>query len=498
VDSAIKRGLAKVPTDRYATAAEFATALTARETPVEAEATSIVVLPFENLSPDPDNAYFSDGLTEELIADLSKVRALRVISRTSAMTLKGTDKDVKTIGRELDVGYVVEGSVRKVGNGLRITVQLIDAATDTHVWAEKYAGKLEDVFGIQETVSCSVVGALRLKLTPEEKQGLAARPIENVQAYDCYLRARHDTESFTEEGFNRALEHLHNGLAIVGENALIYSGIGYTLFHYANIGAGQEEHIDGAEEHARRALALDPDSAEAHLVLGLVYSWFRGDQRQGLHHLKRSLVARPDDPHALYWLAIVHYVVGRPDAARALVDRLRLLDPVSPLSRWLPAAVDLGAGRFDSAADFAWHELPLLPHFVFFHAAALTYAQRFDDARNLIVESVSSSWNDLFAQLSRFLEAAIEQDPRRTEQALTEETARTCSREVWSYYVASFFALAKQEQVALEWLAIAVDRGFINYPLLGEHDPFLAKLRGQTRFDALMERVKYEWEHFEI
>jgi len=146
------------------------------------------------MSPDPDQEYFSDGLTEEIITDLSKIHTLRVISRTSAMRLKGTEKDIKKIGKELNVGYVLEGSVRKAGNNIRITAQLIDATSDSHIWAEKYSGTLEDVFDIQERVSRSIVDALKLKLSPEEDQRIAQRPIDNVHAYECYLKARYERE----------------------------------------------------------------------------------------------------------------------------------------------------------------------------------------------------------------------------------------------------------------------------------------------------------------
>ncbi|MFC1639807.1 protein kinase, partial [Gemmatimonadota bacterium] len=149
MDCAIMKALAKVPSDRFGSAAEFATALTAEVQEAEPEIKSIVVLPFENLSPDPDQEYFSDGLTEEVISDLSKVRSLSVISRSSAMTFKGTKKRVPEIARELNVHFVLEGSVRKAGNNLRITAQLIDATTDAHLWAEKYNGTTEDVFDLQ-------------------------------------------------------------------------------------------------------------------------------------------------------------------------------------------------------------------------------------------------------------------------------------------------------------------------------------------------------------
>jgi TolB-like protein len=194
--------------------------------------TSIVVLPFDNLSPDPQDAYLSDGLTEEVTADLSHLRSLRVISRSSAMALKGSQKDVRTIGKELNVRYVLEGSVRKAGDDLRITAQLIDAAVDEHLWAEKYSGTIEDVFTMQEQVSRSIVDSLELQLTP------------NLQAYECYLRALSATWLLSEESHERALDLIERGLEIAGDSDLLYAAKG--LVYYM--------HVDQMNKHWRPIL----------------------------------------------------------------------------------------------------------------------------------------------------------------------------------------------------------------------------------------------------
>jgi serine/threonine-protein kinase len=189
VEAALDRALSRTPADRYATVQQFAEALSAGTTVPETETQAIVVLPFENLSPDPDNEYFVDGLTEELITDLSQVSSLRVVSRTSAMMFKGARKSIPSIAREMGVQYALEGTVRKAGTSLRITAQLIDTSCDAHLWAGKFSGTLDDVFDIQETVSREIVDALKVKLTPEEDRRMAARPIDSVAAYDSYLRA---------------------------------------------------------------------------------------------------------------------------------------------------------------------------------------------------------------------------------------------------------------------------------------------------------------------
>jgi adenylate cyclase len=182
---------------------------------------SIAVLPFVNMSNEPDQEFFSDGLTEEIITDLSRLEKLLVISRSSIMTFKGTHKKIKEIANEVNVRYILEGSVRKSGNNLRITAQLIDAFTDGHLWAGKYNGTMEDVFEIQEKVSRSIVEALDLKLTNEENSHLTKHPIQNVQAYECYIRARQEMYKFTEQGLNNAVLIAQRGLDIVGDNAFL-------------------------------------------------------------------------------------------------------------------------------------------------------------------------------------------------------------------------------------------------------------------------------------
>ena len=164
---------------------------------------SILVLPFADLSPDKDNEYFSDGLTDEIITDLSQIGGLRVISRTSAMLLKGAQKDVRTIGNELGVGHVLEGNVRKAGNNLRITAQLIDAVNDQLLWTNRFKGTLEDIFEIQEEVARAVVEALKVQLTPQEQDKIKQRPIDNPHAYECYLQARQEITLWTEDASAR-------------------------------------------------------------------------------------------------------------------------------------------------------------------------------------------------------------------------------------------------------------------------------------------------------
>ena len=272
VEELTMKALSRVPADRFATAAALAGALANPTTLSTAAMQSIVVLPFDSLSPDQENKYFADGLTEELIADLSKIQALRVISRTSAMTLKGRERDVRSIGRELDVRYVLEGSVRRAGNNLRVTAQLIDAMNDAHLWAEKYTGTLDDVFDIQEKLSRTIVNALKLELSPEENRRIAERPIDDVRAYECYLRARLETWRWSKDALDHALRLIQNGLDIVGDNELLYAAQGNVYVQYRQVGIDTSDaNVRKAEECVEKVFALNPDSHHGHRLSGHLY-----------------------------------------------------------------------------------------------------------------------------------------------------------------------------------------------------------------------------------
>ena len=231
-----------------------------RAPPAAADAiTPIAVLPFTNLSPDAENEYFADGLTEEVIADLSRLRSLRVISRTSSMVLKGTTKDVKTIGRELRVRFVVEGTVRRAADRLRISARLIDASSDECLWTEKYDGTVEDIFALQERLARTIVDALQLQLTADEHEHLATRRIENVHAYECYLQARQESYRWRQDAIDHAIQLLHNGLALIGDNAELYAALGRAHLQYREAGIDLSDGpLREADKCARQVLALDP------------------------------------------------------------------------------------------------------------------------------------------------------------------------------------------------------------------------------------------------
>ncbi len=462
---------------------------------------SIVVLPFENISPDKDNEYFSDGLTEEVIADLSNIHSLRVISRSSAMTLKGTRKTVRTIGKELNVRYVLEGSVRKSGSQLRITAQLIDAASDAHLWAEKYSGTVEDIFEIQEKVSHSIAEALKLKLTSEEKAKLAQHPITNVQAYDCYLRARYAIHSWKEEELEQALELLNRALEQVGENPLLYASQGYVYFQLVNAGYRQEEYIAKAEESAKKALALDPHSVHAHRLRGVIDSSFRGDQRSGYRHLKQVLAEDPFDAESLYWLAITYANYGKIEESRNFVDRFLRIDPLNVVGQLLHGWIHFQDGHFDEAfapLEKAYQTDPASPLHRFAFGLALAYSGRVQEAVRFVDVLQRIEPPTFFDRIVLLLLYGLKGEKQLALEQVTEEVRTTAKRDgQWSWHLAAGYAANDEKEKALEWLENAVNLGLINYPMLAQYDPFLQKLRGEKRCQQILERAKEEWKHFE-
>jgi serine/threonine protein kinase len=495
----VRRCLEKRAEDRFASAHDLALALNAvAETLVVGEPTaspinSIVVLPFENLSPDPDNAFFADGLTEELIADLSKVRTLRVISRTTAMLLKGSKKDVPTIARELNVRYVLEGSVRRAGNSLRITGQLIDAAHDSHIWAEKYGGNLDDVFAIQESVSASIVDALKLTLTADEKQRLAARMIPDVKAFDLYLRARQESYRMSEAALDHAAQLAREALDVMGPNALLYSLLAEIEFYYHDQGIHPDDDtLRAAESWASKAVELEPDNAAGFRARGAVEAR-RGDVLHAIRDLRRAneLQATGDTLTLLVWNCAE---AGRMAEARRYAEEAVSVDPLLWLCRWSYAFVALLDGDFESAlarmrdaADVGGGEAIQM----FFVAIFSAYAGRMDEACNIFGQFATTGPSALPAT-SGALKALFGRDISTATVLLGNQSLREYARldKEISWWLAAACSHAGMPDEALHWLANAIELGFTNHRFFSELDPFLASLRRDARFNALMERAR--------
>ena len=462
---------------------------------------SIVVLPFKNISADPEQDYFCDGLTEELISDLSKIHALRVISRTSSMMFKGTKKELPAIAREVHVRYVLEGSVRKAGNNFRITAQLIDAATDAHLWAEKYGGTLDDIFDIQEKVSQSIVDALKLKLTPKETELLAERPIPSPLAYEFYLKARGEILKWTEAGLENALRYLQNGLEIVGENALLYAGMAYVYFQYYNLGLREEAlGRKQTEEYVHKALALDPDCPNASFIRALLVAW--NQPKEGIRSFRRVLDKEPNHFDALFYFSCLFGTLGRKRDVVPLEERMIKIDPLNPLAHVHSGFNRMWDGEFALALERLGRLHRSFPGDVmtkWSYGLSLAYMDRKEEAGRIFDEVAREQTGTLFACLGLAFKCAFEGKRSETLAALD---ANPSIRNPWdfqsAYWKTECLALIGEKERALDCLERDVDLGMSNYPLMSELDPFLANIRGEARFMELMKRVKYEWEHLEV
>ncbi|MCH7576153.1 MAG: hypothetical protein IIA59_13665 [Candidatus Marinimicrobia bacterium] len=466
------------------------------------EIRSIAVLPLDNLMGDPDQDYFVDGMHEALIADLSKIDALRVISRTSVMQYKGVKKpSLPEIARELGVSAVVEGSILRSENQIRITVQLIGIDPERHLWSHSYEREYRDILNLQREVAQDIARKIRIAVTPEEESRMAYRPIENVQAYESYLKARYNLTLFTKEALDRAMVDLGLSQEILGDNALIYASMAYVYWQYVNIGAGQETYLDLAEEYAEKALKLDPQSSEGHVVLGLVNIAFRGNVKKGLYHFKRALAINPNNPDALFWAPVGYTLVGKTAEAYALVDRLLEIDPLTPTIHILPGLLSLMSGQFETAVELGekYYRMDTQnPMNHLFYPFVLAYNQQLDEASALFDNFTDVDLNNSMTGMGFILQAALAGDTGRMEELLTPDLNETLRRDAqFSWMLASIYVMAGQNGKALTWLENAVDRGFVNYPFLADHDPFIKKLQGEERFQRLMKRVKYEWEHFD-
>jgi len=502
IEKSVMKAIQKDPSRRYQNIQEFIQELTSISSTTReiSEEKSIVVLPFEDISPGKDNEYFCDGMTEEIITDLSHIHNLLVISRSSAMTFKGTKGTIKEIADKVNVQYVLEGSVRKAGNEIRITAQLIDAKSDAHLWAEKYSGKLDDVFDIQETVSRSIVEALKLKLSPEENRRMSERPIENVPAYELYLKAYAEIFKFNEEAIDRAIRYLQNALNIIGDNALLHSGLALAYWNLVNIGAKHEEYLVKAEEHVKKALAIDPEFPKAHVVLGWIYCL--GEPLKSAYHLKKALEITPDDSMALAALAVDYMCVGKISAAALISDRLLEIDPLDFPPNYVRGALHFYSGQYDKALK-AWNRLyemyPESAYSRWSYTLILTYNNQFDEAFSIIDQSTKIEPGSVLTKLGLMLKYGLRGEKDKAFQEMTPDFQKTCQRDYsFSHHLAGVFALLNEKQEALKWLESAVNCGLINYHLLNEQDPFLENIRGEERFKKLMKRVKHEWENFEV
>lgn len=456
----------------------------------------VAVLPFDDLSPAHDNEYFAEGLAEEITSDLSKIAKLRVISRAAVKKYRGEEKDIARVASELGAEYVIDGSVRKAGNQLRITAQLIDARTLSQLWSEKYGGTLDDVFDFQENVARSVVEQLQVKITPREDAALAQRQITNVEAYECFLRARRNIWRFDAEGLEQARREVEKGLAIDRDNVYLLYARGIIDWQTYNAGIDPDPALlERAGAIARELLARDPDSVEGHRLLGMVLIQ-QQDPRGSRTHLHRALAGDPNDVETLTWLAFVDPMTGHDTTA--LIERLATVDPHTPMLFGARALLALFNGRFGEAVDQLRRAFEVAPIFLTIYMQSLALAGRREDVR-AFVETLAPRLGEVpFVPLAVALGRAFLGDADGARAVLTEGVVRAAAADLqYTSWLAEIHAQLGDRDAAIEWLGRSIDRGYAVWPFFTRHDRLLDPIRDDPRFDALMDRAKIAWQSFQ-
>ena len=368
VDRPLQKLLATAPEHRFESGAAFIRALKTERT-VTSDGSSIAVLPFLNMSPQPESEFFADGITEDVIAQLSRIQALKVISRTSVMQFKKREQSLREIGAALDVGTVLEGSVRQAGNRVRIVAQLIDTATDRHLWAETYDRDLTDIFAIQTDVALQIAGALKARLTPEERNRIRRKPTDNIEAYQSLLVGKHFLAQWTQTSADEALRHFELAVARDPEYALAHATIAYVHLIVA-IGVTGSSAPGEAFERSRasvtRALELDDELAEAHAVLAHLKYAADFDWSGAETEFKRAIELNPNSGLAFDAYGLLLSALERYDEAIAAQRRANQLDPLA--HRLDIATTFLRAGRYEEGLATVARILHAEPHLAHAHA----------------------------------------------------------------------------------------------------------------------------------
>ncbi len=474
VEKAVMRAMATDSTGRYSTAAQFGQALGTGSliTPSDtaslpkaavSAAKSVAVLPFTNMSADPENEYFTDGMAEEIINALTKIQALRVTSRTSSFSFKGKNDDIGEIGKKLKVSTVLEGSVRKMGNRLRITAQLVNVADGSNLWSAKYDREIEDIFAIQDDISQAIVVALRVILTEGEKKQIEKARTENVQAYDYYLRGRQYFHQLRRKSLEYARQMFNKAIEIDGDYARAYAGVADSCSMLYTYFDARDFNLRQADIASNKALELEPDLAEAHVARGLVVSLSkRFDEAE-----KEFEIAMKLDPklfEAPYWYARALLSAGRAEEAVKMFERATVLRPEEF------QAANFLAQAYDTLGMEAERE------------TALRRAMKLMEERLELNPDDARACNLLSTKYAKL------GDPERAVQFAERSLGIDPDDPMLLYNVSCTYAVLGMDDDAMNCLERAVDKGFGHKEWI-DHDPDLARLRDKPRFKALSQAI---------
>jgi len=456
---------------------------------------SIAVLPLQDLSGDPEQEYFADGMTEALITDLAKIGALKVISRTSVMQYKGVHKSLVEIANELGVDAVVEGSIFRAGDRIRITAQLIDAATDQHLWAESYERDLRDILALQSEVARAVAQEIKVKLTPQEEAQLVGKGPIKPAAHDAYLKGRYFWNQ-RGPGLKKSVEFYQQAVAHEANYALAHAGLAdaYALLGFYGY-LPPKKVMPKAKAAARRALDIDENLAEAHCSLGYIHTIFDWEWDKARREFQRSLELNPNYGPARYWYSVWLWFMGRSEEAIAEVRRGLETDPLSVYMHTQLGCVLLEAQKYAEASEQLLQALELEPDFASARSIlgiAYYFQSRVEDAIREIQIAIDLSDRDQWSVAFLGQVFAATGDRKRAEAILVELEGRAQNEYIHATHIAGIYALLDEKDEALEWL----EKGY------EERDPLVAccplrgytgwvyrTLRADSRFQDLVRRL---------
>ena len=474
LDRALLKAMARQPEERFETAALLATALALHSgatppgnlptTEVPAQAgKSIAVLPFVNMSADPENEYFTDGIAEEIINALSKVQALRVASRTSSFAFKGKNEDISGIGRHLKVNTVLEGSVRKAGNMLRVTAQLVDVTNGYQLWSERFDRKLEDVFAIQDEIASSIVRALRVVLNEEEKKAIGKAATADVEAYDYYLRGRQFFHQFRRTSIQHARRMFERAIATDPKYVPAYAGAADCCSFLYMYWDASKANLEGADSYSQQALALDAGRAEAHASRGLALS-LRQNYEEAEREFATAIALNPNQFEAHYFFARCLFQQGKHEKAVHHYLEAGRVRPEDYQTPYLVSAPLRRLGR-KPEADAILHQ-------------AVKLAERHldlnpEDVRALYLGAAGMMEIGERDKAFEWVGRALVLDPEDSGVL---------------YNSACVFALGEKTDEAIKLLDKAIDNGFGHREWL-ENDTDLDSLRSDPRFETLLKKL---------
>ncbi len=498
IDRTVLRALSKTPADRFPDMTEFSAALVNPVSDVIAavpgpSSRAIAVLPLVNASADPDNEYFSDGMTDELITALAKVEGLHVASRTSVFALKGVKDDVRALGARLNVSAVLEGSVRKSGNRLRIAVQLTSVADGRTLWSERYDREMADIFAIQDEISKTIVSTLRSTLLGDLGDPVPMRYTANLKAYNLYLKGRFWWNRRTQESLAEGIRYFEQAIAEDAGYALAYTGLAdsYALqLDYR--GAPVREGLERARNEARRALELDESLAEAHTSLGWVTFIYDWDWAGAARSFERALELNPRYSVARQWHSWFLIAMGQRDAAIA-EGRLAIeLDPASVSIRRSMGWLHYYARQPEGALEHLRRALAMNPTAEENHRLlGLTYLQlgQHDEAAAAFKESIALSQSPALATAGLGAVAAARGRPAEARSVLRDLAEESSRHYVSPVAYATVHAALGDADATFAWIDKAYEerRGWLCYLKV---EPLLDSLRGDPRFARIMERMR--------